>query len=67
MNNCITRKPKKQNKGSFLKVIPSFFKTITIILGCQLLTNKIDIVRLFGVLGGSKDGFKFEKASDADV
>ena len=47
--------------------IPSFFKTITNILVCQLLTNKIDIVKLLGVLGGRKDGFRLDQTSDYDV
>ena len=41
-----------------LKWSPSFFNTITNILGCPLLTNKIEMIKLFGVLGGRKDGFK---------
>ena len=43
--------------NQLLKWSPSFFKTITNILDGQLLTNKIEIIKLFGVLGGRKDGF----------
>ena len=46
---------------NYLKWSPSFFKTITNILDGQLLTNKIEIIKLFGVLGGRKDGFLFAK------
>ena len=44
-----------------------FFNTINNILGCELLTNKIDIIKLSRVLGGRKDGFKFDQTSDYDV
>ena len=46
---------------------PVFFKTIRNILGCRLLTKKIDIIKLFGVLGGRMDGFKLDQTSDYDV
>jgi len=45
----------------FLLVITQFlvfFKSKTNNLDCQLLTNKIKIIKLFGLLGGRKDGFK---------
>ena len=36
-------------------------------LGGQLLINKINIVELFGDLGGRKVGFKLDQTSDHDV
>ena len=52
-----------QLKILVLKWSPSFL-TITNILDGQLLTNKIEIIKLFVVLGGRKDGFKLCKTSD---
>ena len=50
-----------------VKVITQFFQDHNKHFGCQLLTNKIDIIKLFGVLWGRKDGFKLDQTSDYDV
>ena len=46
---------------------PSFFKNITNIWRWQLLTNKIYIVKLFGVLEGSKDNEWIEPLTQISI
>ena len=52
------------NRGGFRTSARGWRRHFVNVKTRQLLTNKIDIVKLLGVLGGSKDGFKLDLTSD---